>query len=95
MKWSQAAIRYRLSYISELTIRLFSKIRQGSKINGLWETGRSPIKQNVFDSFWQKGIYFVRKISPSFPRKCEGFFQRVISYNLYIILYLILLILEN
>ena len=51
MKWSQAAIRYRLSYISELTIRLFSKIRQGSKINGLWETGRSPIKQNVFDSF--------------------------------------------
>ena len=40
MKWSQAAIRYRLSYISELTIRLFSKTRQGSKINGLWKTGR-------------------------------------------------------
>ena len=32
------------------------EIFQGSKINDLWETGRSPIKKNIFDSFWQNGI---------------------------------------
>ena len=52
-EWLQASIRYRLSNTSELTIRHFFKIRQSSKINDLWETGRAPI----FDSCWKRGIY--------------------------------------
>ena len=71
-------------------------IFQGSKINDFWETGRSPIKQNIFDSFWQKRISVFQEFLPSsLPPKCENFFRHVISYSLYIILCLMLLILKS
>ena len=40
-------------------------IFQGSTINDLWETRRSPIKQNIFDTFCQKRISVFQEFLPS------------------------------
>ena len=70
-QWLQASIRYRLSNTSELTIRHFSKIRQGSKISDLWETRRSPI----FDSNWKKEHIWRFQLSP-FEQETPDFATR-------------------